>query len=284
MSARLDRASASLPALNSADVVDGDAIAIGELYERSNSSLADAVAARLECGRRLMEKKASMAHGAWLPWLEANADVLRFSSRFTAAKLIKAAQRNVPLAAHLDEPTAVKLSRQMWGHGEGNHRTINTGENEWYTPPEFIDLARRVMGGIDLDPASSEEANETVGATRFFTQEDDGLAQEWTGRVWLNPPYSRDLMPLFIDKLKQSYISGNVSEALLVSHNSTDTNWFHSLSETLAAICFPARRIKFYRGDHVAGPTNGQMFIYLGDDIAAFWREFHPVGYVVIPA
>ena len=92
------------------------------------------------------------------------------------------------------------------------------------------------------------------------------------------------IVPLFIDKLKQSYISGNVSAALLVSHNSTDTNWFHSLSETLAAICFPARRIKFYRGDHVAGPTNGQMFIYLGDDIAAFWREFHPVGYVVIPA
>ena len=199
------------------EVVDGDAIAIGELYARSNSSLADAVVARLECGQRLAEKKASMAHGEWLPWLDANAGVLGFLSRFTAAKLIKAAQGNVPLAAHLDEATAVKLSRQMWGHDL--YRAQGTGNNEWFSPPEYIELVREVMGAIDLDPASSAEANQVVRATRFYTIEDDGLVQDWSGRVWLNPPYSRDLMPKFVEKLKSSFQSGDVSAAIMVSHN-----------------------------------------------------------------
>ena len=76
------------------EIVDTDAIVIGELYERSNSSLAEAVVARLECGRRLAEKKDSMQHGVWLPWLQENAGVLGFDSRLTASRLIKAAKAN----------------------------------------------------------------------------------------------------------------------------------------------------------------------------------------------
>jgi ParB family transcriptional regulator, chromosome partitioning protein len=46
------------------------------------------------------------------------------------------------------------------------------------------------MGAFDLDPASCEEANQTVKATKFYGAADNGLEHEWYGKIWLNPPYS----------------------------------------------------------------------------------------------
>jgi DNA N-6-adenine-methyltransferase Dam/ParB-like nuclease family protein len=76
--------------------------------------------------------------------------------------------------------------------------TKYTGEYEWYTPAAILDAARSVLGAIDLDPASCIEAQQTVNATTYYTDETDGLAQHWTGRVWLNPPYAADLIGQFV--------------------------------------------------------------------------------------
>ena len=83
-------------------------------------------------GRALIEKKAELEHGAWLPWLENNADVLGFASERTAQLQVKQAA-NTKLASYLNEADALQINRTMWGH-TGNYRTIGTGENEWYTP------------------------------------------------------------------------------------------------------------------------------------------------------
>jgi hypothetical protein len=67
------------------------------------------------------------------------------------------------------------------------HVSNNSGENEWYTPPAILDVARAVMGGIDCDPASSVKANETVRAKVFYSIDNDGLARtspaDWRVRV-----------------------------------------------------------------------------------------------------
>jgi hypothetical protein len=59
---------------------------------------------------------------------------------------------------------------------------------EHYSPPGFVDAGRKVMGGIDLDPATSGAANETVRAKAIFTAASNGYSRPWWGRVWLNPP------------------------------------------------------------------------------------------------
>ena len=191
----------------------------------------------------------------------------------------EAQQEAIAAIAEASEP-----AKEVMREAVKNHRAIGTGENEWYTPAEYVELAREVMGGIDLDPASCAQANEVVGAATFYTKEDDGLSKDWAGRLWLNPPYSRDLMPAFVEKLRESFIDGDVQQAILVSHNNTDTGWFHALAGVASAICFPKKRIRFYRDAEVAAPTNGQAFFYLGDDPQTFISTFSGVGFVVRPA
>jgi hypothetical protein len=105
--------------------------------------------------------------------------------------------------------------------------TEGTGEFELYTPAEYVELVRDVLGEIDLDPASNAEAQATVRAKEFYTVADDGLEREWHGRVFLNPPYHRELLPRFVDKLLTEWAEGPVSEAIMLTNNATDTEWFY---------------------------------------------------------
>jgi len=158
-----------------------------------------------------------------------------------------------------------------------------TGENEWFTPPEWVELARRALGGIDLDPASHAIAQETVRADTFFTATDNGLERPWFGRVWLNPPYNRALLSLFVDKLVAEYASGAVWQAILLTHNYTDTEWFHTAASAAQAICFPRGRIRFHApSGEECSPTQGQALFYFGDGVG-FEATFRDVGLIVGP-
>ena len=67
---------------------------------------------------------------------------------------------------------------------------------------------RAVLGAIDLDPASSKVAQKTVKANRYFTRVEDALDREWHGRIFMNPPYCRDGMPRFAEKLIVEFRAG----------------------------------------------------------------------------
>jgi phage N-6-adenine-methyltransferase len=161
------------------------------------------------------------------------------------------------------------------------HVANNSGDNEWYTPPEFIEAARLVMGGIDLDPASSEVANRTVGAERIYTAADDGLKLVWEGRVWMNPPYEKGLIDRFAEKLRAEVAAGNVKEAVILVNNATDTRWFATLCEVGSMLCFPTGRVRFYKPDGERGaPLQGQAVIYIGGHHEGFARAFASFGMV----
>ena len=150
--------------------------------------------------------------------------------------------------------------------------------NEWYTPIEYLDSARAVLGGIDVDPASADAANEMVQAATYYTAESDGLLHDWPGRVWLNPPWGGD-QSAFVEKLMQQFEAEITTQAiLLVNAHSTETGWFQPLwNHTL---CFTNHRINFY-GTTGSGSTHGSVFVYLGANWQAFAKEFQKWGAVV---
>lgn len=163
------------------------------------------------------------------------------------------------------------------------HAMYNTGENEWYTPADLIECARKLLGTIDLDPASSALANQTVRANTWYGVEEDGLAQRWQGRVWMNPPYARGLIDRFIERLMECHLSGDVPEALILVNNATDTRWFHHLQSaphrhTLAL----SYRVKFVSPEgRDPNAMQGQVVVYLGSRRAEFALAFASHGVVL---
>lgn len=159
------------------------------------------------------------------------------------------------------------------------HVARNSGENEWYTPASIIELARRVMGAIDLDPASSAVANEVVGAAVFYDREDNGLEKAWAGRVWINPPYGQPLIAQFTQKLTAHVRTGEVSEAIALVNNATETGWFQDMLVVASGVCFPRGRIQFWQPREEEGtPLQGQAVMYFGRRFRRFESVFSDLG------
>lgn len=164
----------------------------------------------------------------------------------------------------------------------GSHVSLNSGENEWYTPPQIIELARSAMGSIDLDPASCETAQKTVKARRYYTIEDDGLSKKWRGNVWVNPPYGKDVIRLFAAKIVAE--RHRYKQAVVLVNNATETAWFNKIASVASAICFLRGRLKFLdkSGDPANTPVQGQAVLCVGGDVAKFCEAFAAVGLIVM--
>ncbi len=258
---------------------DGDAIKIGKLYQLARASLLDCQKYYIQCGQQLATKKAKLARGEWLPWLKENADALGFDTRQTAHLLMKAAA-NDKLALHLNETNAVTVSRSVWGHDKPRG-TLGTGNNEWNTPEEYIVAARDVLGIIDLDPASNVVAQRVVKASRYYTQETDGLSKQWHGKVWMNPPYSQPEIADFVNKLCEEHEAGRVTEAIMLTNNFSDTQWFHQAVKIAPVFCLTEGRISFIdtKGNR-SSPTQGQVFFYFGNRPQVFTARFSEFGFI----
>jgi phage N-6-adenine-methyltransferase len=157
--------------------------------------------------------------------------------------------------------------------------------DEWYTPIHpCIDAVKEVLGSIDLDPATIAFAQARIRAARFFTKEDDGLVQQWSGRVFLNAPFSK--IKKFVDKLVSEVQHKHVTAAIMVTHAFTDTAWWHQAAHAATAICFTSGRVQFEQDngpDKKSGPQLGQSFFYFGKDVTKFRTVFERIGIVLVP-
>jgi hypothetical protein len=134
----------------------------------------------------------------------------------------------------------------MNGKAIGSHQSANVTSVEWLTPPELI----KSLGSFDLDPCSPVNRPWPTAALHY-TIEDNGLLQQWLGRVWLNPPYGRLMTPW----LKMISEHGN---GLCLIFNRTDRNDVqdHCLAKADSMFLF-RQRLHFYTVNGVRMKSNG---------------------------
>jgi len=119
-----------------------------------------------------------------------------------------------------------------------NNVHFSSATDDWPTPQDFFDRVAKEFGPFDLDPCASAE---NAKAPKFYTQADDGLAQSWSGRVWMNPPYGR-VIGQWMRKAYESSKQGALVVCLVPSR--TDTAWWHDYAAK-GEVRFIRGRLKF---------------------------------------
>ena len=123
----------------------------------------------------------------------------------------------------------------------------------WSTPQDFYDKLNDEFH-FTLDPCATHDNHKTE---KYFTIEDDGLAQDWSNDiVFMNPPYGR-VIGDWIKKAKES----NTTVVCLVPAR-TDTRWWHdNVINDAAEIRFINGRLKF-GGQKKSAPFPSAVVIY----------------------
>jgi hypothetical protein len=173
-------------------------------------------------------------------------------------------------ASAVDDPTS-RVTADILKPSMAVHHSSETPEH--YTPTVIIDATIDCFEGcIDLDPCSNP-GKPTVPALNYFTKADDGLQQSWRGKVYMNPPYGREIDE-WVDKLLLEATSGEVTEAIALVPARTDTQWFVSLRDHVC--CFVEGRLTFI-GNGDPAPFPSAVF-YIGEHVDRFFHAFHAIG------
>ena len=142
--------------------------------------------------------------------------------------------------------------------------TINNGlftsnTDLWATPQALFDKLNNEFG-FTLDVCANEE---NAKCSKYFTEEIDGLQQEWGGCCWMNPPYGR-VIGKWVKKAYESSLTGATVVCLLPSR--TDTKWWHDYCMK-GEIRFIRGRLKF--GNSINSAPFPSAVIIFGKDIKA---------------
>ena len=134
--------------------------------------------------------------------------------------------------------------------------------DDWMTNPSVINMADKMLGGIDFDPASNWVAQQYVRANTFCVTpteyaamrpnwhgnvKRDGLWETWSGNVWLNPPYSAGNIDRFTDKALIEWKLNHPTQMIVLVNSATDAKWYHKLLKASSCTLFWKGRIKFWK-------------------------------------
>lgn len=172
---------------------------------------------------------------------------------------------------------------------------------EHYTPSPIVEVARKVMGEIELDPASCEKANTVVKAKHFFTKEDDGLTRVWAGLVYCNPPggkvpgTNQSQAQAFFFKAVNEWKAGHVQACCFLGFTleilrlTQRGEGFPGYSACDFAFCVLKERTQFLDEDlkPQEDPTHANVLVLISHDkamIRKFYVEAQKLGAVVVNA
>ena len=146
---------------------------------------------------------------------------------------------------------------------------------EWYTPAWIFDALGILF---DLDPASPHDHPTAVPAANKYTVFDDGLKLPWSGRVWLNPPYSR-VTGAWVRRMIEH------GDGILLVFSRTDAAWCQQAMTNATAILFVAGRVQFDPGHEnkqkVSRCGAGTVLFAFGDACADALRNLGSKGVLI---
>lgn len=132
------------------------------------------------------------------------------------------------------------------GLAMGGHQSASMVTDTWLTPPEIL----APLGTFDLDPCAAPDPKPWPTAQTHYTLPTDGLAEPWFGRVWLNPPYSREAV-----KWLRKLADHGTGTALIFAR--TETSWFiETVWDRATGVLFLHGRLHFHHADGTRAKAN----------------------------
>jgi phage N-6-adenine-methyltransferase len=127
---------------------------------------------------------------------------------------------------------------------------------DWWTPPEVFD---KLNIEFDIDVASPIGGIDWIPAKKYYTEQDDGLTQDWEGTVWMNPPYG-----IATGSWLNRFVKHGDGIALVFAR--TDTRWFHNYALKADALLFTKGRLKFINPERndTSTSASGSLFVACG--------------------
>lgn len=156
--------------------------------------------------------------------------------------------------------------------------------DEYITPIEVLNDVRLCLGSIELDPASSQQANQFVQAKTIFTIEDDALQHNWIAETcFLNPPFSK--VKLFTQKFVYHYLNRDIKSGIILTKGDCSTQWFHYLLQYETAFVMLKKRLKFNTLDNKTSNSAPFPVVlhYFNTDMNKFYKTFYSKGTIAVP-